>query len=69
MIGKKTFEVNQQFPGGVQQVFPGVEIVLLTTGKGINDSYKTVGAPEQALNYLEEKGFTEIIVGGRHTDL
>jgi dihydrofolate reductase len=64
IIGRKTFEVLQHFPGGTQQVFPGVEIVLLSDDDQKDSGVKVVGSVKKAIRYLEEKGFNEIIVGG-----
>jgi dihydrofolate reductase len=64
VIGRKTYEVLQHFPGGAKQLFPGVKIVLLS-GKGeANDDYGIVKNPKEAINFLTEKGFNEIIIGG-----
>ncbi|HEY4288700.1 MAG TPA: dihydrofolate reductase [Puia sp.] len=63
VIGRKTFDVLQQFPGGASQVLPGVEIVLLST-TGAKSDHKVVDSPAKALDYLHEKGFTDVIVGG-----
>lgn len=64
VIGRKTFEIIQQFPGGMKQALPGVEVVLLSTTGEQTEEYKVVDNPKQAIKYLKEKGFNEIAIGG-----
>ncbi|HEY4322480.1 MAG TPA: dihydrofolate reductase [Mucilaginibacter sp.] len=64
IIGRKTFEVLQQFPGGIKQFFPNVEVVLLSRSNIENKDFKVFGKPEEAINFLKGKGFNEIIIGG-----
>ncbi|UFH41387.1 dihydrofolate reductase [Flavobacterium cupriresistens] len=54
----------QQFPGGLKAFFPNVEIVLMSHSKISAEGFTVVNNPEEAINYLSEKGFKEIIVGG-----
>ena len=64
IIGRKTLETFQQHFGGIQKIFPGVEVLVLS--KTINEAngYKVVDSPEAAINHFHAKGFEEIIVGG-----
>jgi dihydrofolate reductase len=64
ILGRKTYEVMQQFPGGLKAFFPNVEIVLMSHSKISVEGFTVVNNPEEAINYLSEKGFKEIIVGG-----
>lgn len=64
VIGKNTFESIRQLPDGIQGMFPGVEIVLLSSSPQRTSGIKVAGSPEEAIAYLTEKGFTEIAVGG-----
>jgi dihydrofolate reductase len=64
IIGRKTLEDFQQHFGGIQQLFPGIEVVVLSKTSNNADGCKVVDSPESALNYLQEKGFNEIVVGG-----
>lgn len=64
VIGKKTFDLMQQVPGGIKQVFPGLEVVLLSSTESTTADIKIVRTPEQAIDYLKRKGFEEIAVGG-----
>jgi dihydrofolate reductase len=64
VIGKKTFEIFKQFPGGANSIFPNVEIVVLSTSETTKENYKVVRSSEEAIKYLAEKGFKEIAVGG-----
>ena len=64
IIGRKTFDVLQQFPGGVKAFFPNVEIVLLSRSNLNIEGYIVSDSPEHAVKYLTEKGFEEIIIGG-----
>ena len=64
ILGKKAFDVFEQFLGGVKTNFPNVEIVLLSTTETTIADFKVVSNPEEALQYLTAKGFNEIVVGG-----
>lgn len=64
VIGKNTFESIWQLPGGIQGMFPGVEIVLMSSTCQRSSGIKMVASPEEAIAYLTEKGFKEIAVGG-----
>lgn len=67
LLGRKTFEVIQQLAGGesnINNIFPGVEIVILSSANDISHNYKVVKSTEDAIKYLQDKGFNEIIVGG-----
>ncbi|SHM64831.1 Dihydrofolate reductase [Chitinophaga jiangningensis] len=63
VLGSATFKVLESF-GGAEQVFPGVEIVVLSAGNFSSDKYKVARTPEEALSYLSEKGFTATVLGG-----
>jgi dihydrofolate reductase len=64
IVGRKTFEVLKQFPGGVKQIFPNVEVVVLSKSDDKIEDYKVVDKAKKAISFLEEKGFNEIIIGG-----
>jgi dihydrofolate reductase len=64
VVGRKTFDVFKQFPGGPKQILPGVQIVVLSSTSEPADGYPVVNSPEEAIEHLKEKGFTEIAVGG-----
>lgn len=64
VIGRHTFESISSMPGGLQGMFPGVEIVLMSKTFQETSTIKVVDSPEKAITYLSEKGFTEIAVGG-----
>ena len=64
IIGRKTLETFQQHFGGIQQLFPGIEVVLLSRSNSEAYGCKVVHSPEEAVNHLQEKGFEEIVVGG-----
>lgn len=64
VIGKNTFESIWELPGGIQGMFPGVEIILMSKTCQGTSAIKVVGSPEEAIAYLTGKGFTEIAVGG-----
>jgi len=63
VIGRKTYKIMQQSLGSLKQIFPGVEVVLLSADK-IAEDVQVANDPEEAIRYLIEKGFTEIVVGG-----
>ena len=64
IIGSKTLETFQQHFGGIQQIFPGIEVVVLSRSSNEANAWKVVHSPEEAVNHLQEKGFKEIVVGG-----
>lgn len=64
VIGLKTFENFLKFPKEVKELFNGVEIVILSDSPYQNSDYKTVGSPEEAIEYMSSKGFNEIAIGG-----
>ena len=63
MLGRKTFDLILQHPAA-QQAFSGVEIVLLSAAGEKTTDRKVAGNPEQAITYLQKKGFSEITIGG-----
>lgn len=64
IIGSKTLEAFQQHFGEIQQIFPGIEVVVLSRTGNDTQVYKVADSPEEAVKYLQEKGFDEIVVGG-----
>lgn len=64
IIGNRTLEVLKQFPGGPKQLFPGAEIVVLSSNGEMNSEYKLLDNPTEAIQYLSGKGFSEVIIGG-----
>ncbi|MBK1896160.1 dihydrofolate reductase family protein [Chryseobacterium paridis] len=64
VIGLKTFENFQNFPQEVRQLFDGIEIIVLTNTTSTLEGYKTVGSPEEAIEYMSAKGLHEIAIGG-----
>lgn len=64
IIGSKTLEAFQQHFGGIQQIFPGIEVVVLSRSHKEANGWKRVNNAEEAVNHLQEKGFEEIVIGG-----
>jgi dihydrofolate reductase len=64
IIGKKTYEVLKQFPGGVKAILPSAELVILSKSEEKIEGYKVVDKAKKAISWLEEKGFAEIVIGG-----
>ena len=64
VIGRKTFEVLQQLPGGLKIYFPNVEIVVLSGSTIESEMVKVVAKPEEAIEFLKQKGFHDITIGG-----
>ena len=64
VIGFKTFENFLTFPQEVKDHFSGIEIVILSEKPYVSKDYKTVKSPEEAIEYMSEKGWHEIAVGG-----
>ncbi|MCW3466189.1 dihydrofolate reductase family protein [Chitinophaga nivalis] len=63
VMGRSTFEMLQKVFPDVKAAFPGVELVVISASTPTTD-YKVVGSPEEAIDYLTEKGSVEIAVGG-----
>lgn len=64
VIGKNTFDVMQQFPGGIKQLLPKIEIIVLSSTINTSVGIKVVRTPEEAISYLKEKGVKEMAIGG-----
>jgi dihydrofolate reductase len=64
VVGRKTYDIFKQFPGGPKQILAGVQIVVLSSTDEPADGYPVVNSPEEAIEHLKEKGFAEIAVGG-----
>jgi len=64
VIGLKTFENFLNFPQEVKEHFNGIEIVILSEKSYASKGYKTVESPEEAIEYMSERGFHEMAVGG-----
>lgn len=64
VIGVKTFENFLNFPQEVKDHFSGIEIVILSEKPYTSKGYKTVESPEEAIEYMSEKGLHEMAVGG-----
>lgn len=63
VVGEKSFELFQQFPGGVKSVFPNVEMVSLSVSNTMVSECKVVESQEESINYLKGKGYTLITIG------
>jgi len=67
VIGRKTFEVIKELAGGeenINYIFPKVEIVIFSSADKISEKYKSFKNSEAIIEYLSNKGFKEIIIGG-----
>jgi len=64
IVGKKTFDMLRQFPGGINGFLPGVTIVVLSAASPATAAYPVVRSAEEAVEYLAAKGFNNIAVGG-----
>jgi len=67
ILGRKTFEVIQRLAGGqsnIKNIFPNVEIVILSSSDNVSDKYKIAGSIVDALQHLQDREFHEIIIGG-----
>lgn len=64
VIGLKTFENFLKFPSEVKALFDGIEIIILCNSPYTAEGYKTVGSPEEAIQYMSSKGVQQIAVGG-----
>ncbi len=62
IIGRKTFEIMEQ-----EKEFKKIDnpfTVVVSDKKENNSNFEFVSSPEQALNLLKEKGFSEVLVAG-----
>lgn len=64
VIGVKTFENFQKFPLEVKNLFKGIEIIILSDNPYVSEGYKSVGSPEEAIEYMAGKGIEQIAIGG-----
>lgn len=64
VIGLNTFENFQNFPQDVKKNFDSLEIIVLSNEANELQGYKTVGSPEEAIDYISSKGLKEIAIGG-----
>lgn len=64
VIGRKTYELMLQFPGGIEAMLPGAEIVIMSGRPGYQANTTVVGTPEDAIRHLAAKGFKQVAVGG-----
>ncbi|MBV7530520.1 dihydrofolate reductase family protein [Chitinophaga sp. sic0106] len=64
VVGKKTFDLLQQFLTDPNGYFAGITLVLLSSSAANMDGIKIVQTPQEAIDYLATKGFQEVIVGG-----
>jgi dihydrofolate reductase len=60
IVGRKTFE-GMQASGG--NPFGEVDIVVVSQSVKEIPGVKVVGSPQEALNYLQEKGYTTALLG------
>jgi dihydrofolate reductase len=62
IVGRRTFESMQGSGGGP---FADIDIVVVSSSIKEIPGIKLVGSPQEALNYLQEKGYpTALIAGG-----
>lgn len=64
IIGRKTYEVLERVPGNTQRFFPNAEVVVISQSEIQSDVCQVVKTAEEAIAYLENKGFSEVLVGG-----
>lgn len=64
IIGKNTFEMFRQIPGGINGFLPGVTLVVLSATAPATEAYPVVRSAEEAIAYLAAKGFERVVVGG-----
>lgn len=64
VVGRKTFEMMESFPGGLQGMLPGCQLVIISRDNRDSDSVKTVGSALEAMAFLKANGYETIAVGG-----
>jgi dihydrofolate reductase len=67
VMGRKSYENFEKAFGGIHKIreaLPNVELVWLSTTKQPNDDYTIAATPAEAIQYLAQKGFSEILIGG-----
>ncbi|WP_162618616.1 dihydrofolate reductase family protein [Pedobacter yulinensis] len=64
VIGRKTYDFIAQFPGGIKQMLPGAEVVIISSQPDYPADVPVIGSAKKAISYLAEKGFQDVAVGG-----
>lgn len=67
VMGRKTFENFVTALGGIDKVrelLPEVIFVILSSTWQTTDAYQVANSPEEAVKYLEARGFDEMLIGG-----
>lgn len=67
VMGRKSFENFARAFGGitkVQEVLPQVALVCLSGSAQLNSPYAVAHSPEQVVQFLSQKGFSNIFVAG-----
>jgi|GEM_PF-1636826 len=63
VMGNSTFRMLAQHPATLQAL-SGVELVVLSSNGAEMEGCKVVASPAEAIAYLQQKGCTEVLVGG-----
>ncbi|SHL13956.1 Dihydrofolate reductase [Chitinophaga jiangningensis] len=64
ILGRKTLEFIEQLPEAARGFLSDLEIVLLSGTVQHAGAYKVVNSPQEAISYLQAKGFNTIAIGG-----
>ncbi|MFC0330141.1 dihydrofolate reductase family protein [Paenibacillus sepulcri] len=65
IVGRRTFEAMRGNGGGGGGPFADIDIVVVSTSMNELPGVKVVGSPQEALDYLQEKGYqTALLAGG-----
>ncbi|MCC8087954.1 MAG: dihydrofolate reductase [Rikenellaceae bacterium] len=67
IMGRSTYDMIMSVPG-MKEAYTGIEVVMLSENHEHNPNSKVVASPEQAIDYLENKGYESVVIaGGLHT--
>lgn len=64
IIGRKTAQMFEQHFGGLKSLFPEAEVLVLSTADYHDTTVKVMPGHQEAINYLQQKGIDEVVVGG-----
>ena len=64
IIGRKTAQMFEQHFGGLKSLFPEAEVLVLSSTDYQDANVKVMPGHQDAINYLQQRGIDEAIVGG-----
>ncbi len=64
IIGRRTFDIIENFPGGIAKTLPGVAVVILSATPATQGKFPVRSSVSEAFDLLSSQGFEQAIVGG-----